>query len=138
MANWCSCGITFYSENKEALAQFARLFNEIHEGQSTEENGFGHGWMGDYANIFYPNINAKNIDCKGYIDYMDSSIKITDKQRKKFSLFFYKTIRMSVRKTLLSSKEQNPSIFSVFLGNESKVKNDFFKLPGNMQKKKSK
>lgn len=79
MANWCSCEITFYSENKEALAQFARLFNEIHEGQSTEENGFGHGWMGDYANIFYPNINAKNIDCRGFIAYMDSSISIVEK-----------------------------------------------------------
>lgn len=79
MANWCSSGITFYSENKKSLTKFVERIKEIYAGKPTQENGFGHGWMGDYANTFYPSIGADHIDCRGYITYMDDAVRCEGK-----------------------------------------------------------
>lgn len=68
MPNWCSTCIVFYSENKEQLAAMQRRFTEIVEGDATQENGFGKGWLGDFANTFYPKIGALNIECRGSCD----------------------------------------------------------------------
>lgn len=60
--------ITFYSKNKKQLAAFHKRFNEILEDDATQENGFGKGWLGDFANTFYPHIGAQNIECRGSTD----------------------------------------------------------------------
>lgn len=79
MPNWCSTGITFYSENKNALKSLKRKIDEIYNGSATQENGFGHGWLGDYANAFYPKIGAEKINCRGCIDYIDAKVSHLDK-----------------------------------------------------------
>lgn len=79
MANWCSSGITFYSENRSLLYKFFERIKEIYESESTQENTFGHGWMGDYANTFYPSIGADKINCRGYITYIDDTVRHVDK-----------------------------------------------------------
>lgn len=79
MANWCSSGITFYSENKKSLTKLVERIKEIYDGKPTQENGFGHGWVGDYANTFYPSIGADKIDCRGYITHLDESIRSVEK-----------------------------------------------------------
>lgn len=65
MPNWCSTNITFYTENKEQLEAFHKKVLEIQNGGATQENGFGEGWLGDYANTFYPHIGARDIECRG-------------------------------------------------------------------------
>lgn len=71
MPNWCSTGITFYSQNEKSLRELYERLKKIYYGKPTRENDFGHGWMGDYANSFYPKIGAEHIDCRGYIGYWD-------------------------------------------------------------------
>ena len=78
MPNWCSTCIVFYSENKEQLAAMQKRFTEIVEGDATQENGFGKGWLGDFANTFYPKIGALNIECRGSCDPI-SEIEHNDK-----------------------------------------------------------
>lgn len=68
MPNWCSTCIVFYSENKEQLAAFHKRMKEIYEGDATQKNGFGKGWLGDFANTFYPEIGALKIECRGSTD----------------------------------------------------------------------
>lgn len=68
MPNWCSTCIVFYSENKEQLAAMQKRFTEIVDGDATQENDFGKGWLGDFANTFYPEIGALNIECRGSCD----------------------------------------------------------------------
>ncbi len=65
MPNWCSTNIAFYSENTEQLEAFRKKALEIQNGGATQENDFGEGWLGDYANTFYPEIGAENIECRG-------------------------------------------------------------------------
>lgn len=67
MPNWCFSTITFYSKNKSQIDSMAKKFKEIHEGEPTVENDFGHGWMGDYANKFFPSIGSEHIDCRGSV-----------------------------------------------------------------------
>lgn len=71
MANWCYSGITFYSEKEQAITEFAKKLNEICNGKPTQENSFGKGWMGDFANVFYPSIGAEHIDCRGRLCDID-------------------------------------------------------------------
>lgn len=68
MPNWCSTCIVFYSENKEQINAFHKRMKEIFEGDATQENSFGKGWLGDFANTFYPEIGALNIECRGSTD----------------------------------------------------------------------
>ena len=70
MPNWCSSGIVFYSENEKSLANLQRKLNEIYEGKPTPDNAFGKGCMRDYANTFFPNIGAAQIECKGFVSYI--------------------------------------------------------------------
>ena len=65
MPNWCSTNIAFYSENKEQLEAFHKKVLEIQNGNATQENDFKEGWLGDYANTFYPEIGAEKIECRG-------------------------------------------------------------------------
>lgn len=67
MPNWCSSSITFYSTNKKQLKQLHKDFKDIYDGEPTQENGFGHGWMGDYANHYYKEIGAAKINCRGSV-----------------------------------------------------------------------
>lgn len=67
MPNWCFSTITFYSKNKNQIDSMAKKFKEIVDGEPTQENDFGHGWMGDFANVFFPKIKAKNIECRGTV-----------------------------------------------------------------------
>lgn len=68
MPNWCSTGITFYSKNKKELLKLKRKLNKIYNGKPTAENDSGPGWLGDYANTFYPKIGHKKIDCRGVLE----------------------------------------------------------------------
>ena len=79
MPNWCSTNIAFYSENKEQLEAFHKKVLEIQNGNATQENDFGKGWLGDYANTFYPEIGAINIECRGTANDISDIEKIVDK-----------------------------------------------------------
>lgn len=74
MPNWCSTGITFYSENEEQIKKFQSKLRDIYNIEPTVENGFGHGWLGDYANTFFPEIGHDKIECRGYVSYIDEDI----------------------------------------------------------------
>lgn len=72
MPNWCSTTIKFYSENKKQVDEMYEKFREIMGGKATEENDFGDGWMGNFANVFFPKLGADKIDCRGWIDNIDA------------------------------------------------------------------
>ncbi len=76
MPNWCFTGITFYSEYEEQLRAMHDRFEEIRNGKSTVENDFGHGWMGDYANVFLPEYGHEKVDCRGSVTYI-GDVEIT-------------------------------------------------------------
>lgn len=67
MPNWCSSAVTFYSENVNAVSDMHNRFVEIFNGQPTHENGFGHGWLGDYVNMFFPALGFENMRCRGSV-----------------------------------------------------------------------
>lgn len=76
MPNWCSTVIKFYSENKGQLEAMHTKFKEIRDGKPTTENGFKNGWMGDYANTFFPELGHKNVACRGWVDEIDEIERI--------------------------------------------------------------
>ena len=67
MANLCSVGITFYSEKKESIEELKKRFEQIYYASPTAESGFGRGWMGDYADAYFPQYGHDKILCHGYI-----------------------------------------------------------------------
>lgn len=69
MPNWCYTNITFYSTNEASIKAMHDSFRAIFMGEPTEENDFGHGWMGDYANAFFPEIGTEHIDCRGSVEW---------------------------------------------------------------------
>lgn len=72
MPQWCSTTIKFYSENKSQVDDMYKKFREIMSGKPTEENDFGDGWMGNFANVFFPKLGADKIDCRGWIEDIDA------------------------------------------------------------------
>ena len=68
MANLCTGAITFYSENEEVVKSMMHKFKEIFNSPPTFNNSFGNGWMGDYANTFFPDIGHEKIPCRGCIE----------------------------------------------------------------------
>lgn len=74
MPNWCTTGITFYSKDRELVEKFYNKVSDIMNGKPTVENGFGAGWLGDYANTFFPELGHNKIVCRGRVDYMDERI----------------------------------------------------------------
>lgn len=54
MPNWCITTIKFYSKNINAVDNMYREFRKIIEGEPTAENDFGAGWLGDFANKYFP------------------------------------------------------------------------------------
>lgn len=86
MANLCSSEITFYSQNRKQISSFLRRLQEIFYEKPKYDNAFGASWMGNYADAFYPEIGADNIDCRGSIEIMDESIRCVEKYFA-FSLF---------------------------------------------------
>lgn len=71
MPNWCQTVIKFYSENREQLEEMHKKFIEIKDGRPTAENDFKNGWMGDYANTFFPELGHDKIECRGRVDEID-------------------------------------------------------------------
>lgn len=71
MPNWCMTTIKFYSEDKEQVEAMHKKFREIMDGEPTVENGFGHGFMGDYANTFLPELGHDKVECRGHVDQID-------------------------------------------------------------------
>lgn len=71
MPNWCQTVIKFYSENREQLEEMHKKFTEIKDGRPTEENDFKNGWMGDYANTFFPELGHEKVNCRGRVDEID-------------------------------------------------------------------
>lgn len=70
MANWCYTSITFYAETKEkeTLEKMYRDFGRIYDGMFPAENELeGGGWMGDYADVYFPKLGHINIDCRGSV-----------------------------------------------------------------------
>lgn len=47
-------------------------FSSIMSEKPTEENDFGDGWMGNFANVFFPELGHEKIDCRGWIDNMEA------------------------------------------------------------------
>lgn len=76
MPNWCFSGITFYSKNEEQIRSMHKVFEEIYNAKPTEENKFGNGWMGDYANTLLPEHGADKVDCRGSVTYIDDDVQV--------------------------------------------------------------
>ena len=68
MANLCSVGITFYSETKESIEELKKRFEQIFYASTTAESEFGRGWMGDYADAYFPQYGHDKILCRGCIE----------------------------------------------------------------------
>ena len=75
MPNWCFSNITFYSEDENQIASMLAKFKEIMNGEPTKENDFGHGWMGDYANVFFPEIGSTTIECRGQVNGISDNVE---------------------------------------------------------------
>lgn len=75
MPNWCSSAIKFYSENENEVKEMLKRFVEIFNGEPAVENGFGHGWMGDYAHAFFPEVELEKIRCRGSVELEDAICK---------------------------------------------------------------
>lgn len=71
MPNWCSTAIKFYSTEKARVVEMYKKFSDIINGESTVENDFNNGWMGDFANTFFPELGHEKIACRGWVDGMD-------------------------------------------------------------------
>lgn len=77
MPNWCYSNIVFYSTNRLRVEKMYNDFNKIINGESSEPNDFGHGWMGDFASKYFPEIELNKINCRGSViniselDYAD-------------------------------------------------------------------
>lgn len=71
MPNWCTTGITFYSKDRELVEKFYDKVVEILNGKPTAENDFGKGWLGDYANTFFPELGHAKINCRGMVECID-------------------------------------------------------------------
>ncbi len=89
MPNWCSSSITFYSTNEKQLRQLHKDFRAIRDGKPTQENGFGHGWMGDYANHYYKEIGAEKINCRGAVNEIEDVLQM--KKNSKVYHYFHMT-----------------------------------------------
>ena len=74
MPNWCTTGITFYSKNRELVEKFYDKVVEIMNRKSTVKNDFGQGWLGDYANTFFPEIGWDKIECRGVVEDIDDYV----------------------------------------------------------------
>ena len=74
MPNWCTTGITFYSKDRELVEKFNNKVLDIMNGKPTVENDFGAGWIGDFANTFFPNLGHKKVDCRGCVDCVDEGV----------------------------------------------------------------
>lgn len=71
MPNWCWTDIKFYSKDEELLRRMYKDFKAIEEGKPTQENDFGNGWMGDFANHYFPEYGAEKVECRGRVDGID-------------------------------------------------------------------
>ncbi len=74
MPNWCSTVIKFYSDKKEPVEAMLKRFREIIEEKPTVENDFEPGWMGKFADAFFPEIGHDKINCRGWVDGIDDEI----------------------------------------------------------------
>ena len=88
MPNWCYTNVTFYSNNKAQIKKMYKDFKKIYDGQATCANGFGHGWLGDYANTYFtrqeliPKVKDEGflfpyevINCRGSIIDIDEKVR---------------------------------------------------------------
>ena len=75
MANLCSSRITFYSESEDSICALKQKIEAIQEGNPTQKNDFGSGWLGDFVNTFYPDIDALNVECRGVLTDIDEEVK---------------------------------------------------------------
>ena len=71
MANWCSSTIKFYSKDESEIRKMFDKFSEIYNSEPQVKNSFGHGFMGDYARAFFPEMELEKIRCRGSIDMGD-------------------------------------------------------------------
>lgn len=78
MPNWCSNGITFYSDNEEQIRKMFQDFIAIINGEESTPNGFGSGWMGDFANKYFEDIGHDKIDCRGSVNFISSDVVKTN------------------------------------------------------------
>lgn len=75
MPNWCQSIIKFYSEDAEQVEAMYKKFQEIIEGKPTAENDFKHGWMGDFANVFFSEHGHEKTNCRGWVDGVEDLCK---------------------------------------------------------------
>ena len=75
MANSCISTIKFYSEDTEQLTLMYERFKEIYDSSDT-------GWMGDYADAFFPEYGHDKMNCRGRVDEIDEIYR-----RNQYSVF---------------------------------------------------
>ena len=68
MANYTMTNITFYSDNLTQLEKLFETIKQIMESPSTDDNGFGNGWLGDFVNtLLSPTLSHEDVRCRGFI-----------------------------------------------------------------------
>lgn len=78
MPNWCSSTIKFYSKDESEVRKMLDRFVEIYNGEPAVENGFGSGFMGNYAHAFFPEVQLEKIRCRGAVDIEKEVRKLND------------------------------------------------------------
>ena len=88
MSNLCTGAVTFYSENEESVKRLMLKLEEIYNSPKRKDSVYEKGWLGHFANTFFPEIGWRRIPCQGRIEL--------GKMEKKEKYFVY-TIYTSTR-----------------------------------------
>lgn len=73
MSNYCSTGITFYSDSKPSVEDLKAKMETVFYSEPSPKPGYGRS-IEDYVRAFYPLIDAKLTDCRGSVT-LDKEIK---------------------------------------------------------------
>lgn len=107
MPNWCYTTIAFYSENKTAVEDFKAKILAVLDGEPTQKNDFGNGWLGNYINKFIPECNEDIATPENEVRYRGSITDIdrdTLRQKDKYYYFFVWTETAWVEMTAMWSR----------------------------------
>ena len=107
MPNWCYTTIAFYSENKAVVEDFRTKLLEVYDGEPTQKNDFGNGWLGDYINKFIPECNEDIATPENEVRYRGSIHDFdrdTLRQKDKYFYFFIWTETAWVAMTAMWSR----------------------------------
>lgn len=78
MPNWCYTTIVFHSKNVKQIESFQKQVLQIFNGNSSVENDFHNGWLGDYVNYLLHPLTHDDVRCRGSVIFVDDVTQIED------------------------------------------------------------